>query len=209
MELSHIFVFALPSDVRILAGFGLVESFRRVHAGQGTNNVCFCFDNAYLELLFVDDEAVLGGLIDTGLLERSWWRKSRASPFGIAVRSFDGLPFATWDYRPAYLPKEMVISVDQGSDDVQQPFIFSAPGDRRPDQWTNELAGGRQSTNGRLEITSIDLYQPQPSAAALRGLERAGIVRVHPGTSSHKMVLGMTRSDGSIDALTLPHFHLD
>lgn len=209
MELSHIFVFASPSDAGVLAEFGLVESFRRVHGGQGTNNVCFCFDNAYLELLFVDDEKVLGGLIGTGLLERSRWRRSQASPFGIAVRSVDGLPFATWDYRPVYLPNEMVISVDQGSDDVQQPFIFSAPGDRRPDQWTNGLAGGRQSANGRLEIISIDLYQPQPPGAALRGLEGAGIVRVYPGAGSHRMVVGMTRRDGSVGALTLPHFHLD
>jgi hypothetical protein len=209
MELSHIFVFASPSDVGILAGFGLAESFRRVHPGQGTNNVSYCFDNSYLELLFVDDEGALGGLVRTGLLERSGWRQSRASPFGIAVRSVDDLPFATWDYRPVYLPKEVVISVDRGSDDIEQPFIFRTPGDRRPDQWTNGLAGGRQSTVGLLEIISIDLYQPQQSGAALRGLEGAGIVRVHPGASSHKMVVGLTRSDGSTGALTLPDFYLD
>jgi hypothetical protein len=209
MELSHILVFASPRDVGVLAEFGLVENFRRAHPGQGTNNVCFCFDNAYLELLFVDDERALGGLTRTGLLERSRWPRSRASPFGIALRSADDLPFATWDYRPAYLPKDMVVSVDQRSEDVEQPFIFRSPGDRRPDQWTNGLAGGRQTNNGYLEITPIDLYQPLPPGGALRDVERAGIVRVHRGAREHKMVVGITRSDASIGTLTLPELSLE
>ena len=46
-----------------LTDAGLRESFRRDHPGQGTTNVCCCFDNAYLELLWLHDPAAAAGAL--------------------------------------------------------------------------------------------------------------------------------------------------
>lgn len=135
MEISHIFVLARLGDAETLAHAGLVESYRRTHAGQGTSNVCYCFDNAFIELLFVDDEVALARDGPTGLSDRARLR-SAASPFGIAIRSETELPFPTWSYRPSYLPEGAEVLVDQGAQEIGQPFIFRPPNDQRPDQWT-------------------------------------------------------------------------
>ena len=46
MRIDHVFVF--PRDLaalrRRLESFGLEPSFRRQHPGQGTANICYCFD---------------------------------------------------------------------------------------------------------------------------------------------------------------------
>ncbi|MBK8213640.1 MAG: VOC family protein [Myxococcales bacterium] len=50
MELDHLFVFVDgPSEAEeALTLLGLDETYRRVHPGQGTANVCCAFDDAYL-----------------------------------------------------------------------------------------------------------------------------------------------------------------
>ncbi len=59
LSLCHVFVFVKPGapEATGLYAAGMVESYRRRHPGQGTANVCFCFDNAFLELLWVTSEA--------------------------------------------------------------------------------------------------------------------------------------------------------
>jgi hypothetical protein len=208
MDLCHVFMFGTHGDAEALTSLGLVENYRRQHPGQGTSNACFCFDNAYLELLFVDDQAALAALRRTRLSERSGWRTSEASPFGIAIRSSTALPFPTWEYRPAYLPDGMVIAVDRECDDINQPFVFAAPGSQRPDRWTTGLAGERQSQAGYLEITSIALFQPKPPRAALRTMEAAGLVLTHSGADSHRMVLSIARRDEAVLELALPALQL-
>ncbi|MEO1271293.1 MAG: hypothetical protein AAFX99_24640, partial [Myxococcota bacterium] len=67
---------------------GLVETYRRAHPGQGTANVCYALDNAFLELLWVVDldEALSPAIRRTGLALRSEWKRHGISPFGIAWR---------------------------------------------------------------------------------------------------------------------------
>ena len=61
VELDHVFVMVRPgapeAEAAALARAGLCESFRRDHPGQGTTNLCCCFDNAYLELLWLNNPA--------------------------------------------------------------------------------------------------------------------------------------------------------
>ena len=107
LELDHIFVHVQPAgpEAERLEALGLVESYRRTHPGQGTSNICYCFDNAFLELLWLIDEAeaLSPAIARTQLAERSHWRASGASPFGLALRRQSDetvLPFPTWGYRP-------------------------------------------------------------------------------------------------------------
>jgi hypothetical protein len=43
-------------EIDKMASFGLVETYRRTHPGQGAQNVCYRFDNLFLELMWVNDE---------------------------------------------------------------------------------------------------------------------------------------------------------
>ena len=55
--IDHILMFVEADGLEIdnLASLGLVQTYRRIHPGQGTQNVCYCFDNLFLELLWVND----------------------------------------------------------------------------------------------------------------------------------------------------------
>lgn len=213
MEIDHLFVFVGPGapEAAALREAGLVESFRRRHPGQGTANACYCFDDAYLELLWVEDpeEAAAPALARLGFEARARWRETGASPFGISVRGGGpGLPFPSWDYRPSYLPAGMAIPVAADGDDPVRPFVFRSPGNARPDAWTDGRAGARQRAAGLAEIASIRLELPPAVAPgpALRHLGEAGLVETAPG-AAHRMVLTLSRAGGGAPLrLSLPDF---
>lgn len=204
--LCHVFVFVTPGapEAGALEAAGLRESFRRAHPGQGTANACWCFDNAYLELLWVDDPAAVSGpaTARTRLAERAHWRETGASPFGIAVRG--AAPFAAWDYRPPYLPAGMSIPVALSSEDPRQPFLFRSPGDARPDAWTDGRAGDRQASAGLAEIVGVHLDLTAPPSDDLCVLEAAGLLTLSRAEEP-RMVLTLSRPDGGAPRrLSLP-----
>jgi len=72
-----------------MARLGFQESYRRKHNGQGTENISYCFDNLYIELLWVNDNKDLNSpdVRPLQFSERSQWQKTKASPFGIGIRA--------------------------------------------------------------------------------------------------------------------------
>lgn len=206
-NLCHVFVFVEDRAAALAAldACGLTESFRRRHDGQGTANVCACFDNAYLELLWAEDQSDLisVSVARTRLAERSRWRENGASPFGIGLRG--RIPFPTWDYRPPYLPDGMGIPVALGSEDPRQPFLFRSPAEARPDQWTDGLAGKRQSAAGLAEITGLHLDLPVGASPALRVLAERGVLTLKPAVKA-RLLLTISRADGGQRVLSLPDF---
>ncbi len=81
MQLDHIFHFVQDLEAAETLGrsLGLAETYRRNHVGQGTANICYCFENAFLELLLLTDrsEAEISGDREgrpcaAGILERAW-----------------------------------------------------------------------------------------------------------------------------------------
>ncbi len=205
IRLCHVFVLVEPGapEAAGLERAGLRESFRRTHPGQGTANVCYCFDNAYLELLWVVDGAELASpaVAPTRLAERAAWRRTGASPFGIALRTEPPeapLPFATWDYRAPFLPPGLALPVARSSADPRQPFLFRSLGRARPDQWTDGRAGGRQRGAGLAELSALHLTLPPglEPAAELRQLERAGLLTLGTGEDGPGMLLTLSRVGG-------------
>ncbi len=130
--LDHLFVFCDRDapEQKALAAHGMAVGVRRQHRGQGTANACIGFANAYLELLWLDDEA---GSRDPhvkplGLQERSRWRETGASPFGVCVRPTTAgaePPFVAWDYRPAWLPPGMSLPMACNSGVLGEPLLFA------------------------------------------------------------------------------------
>ncbi|TQV80668.1 VOC family protein [Denitrobaculum tricleocarpae] len=212
-ELCHVFMFVEPGapEAEALERLGLRESYRRDHPGQGTTNVCYCFDNAFLELLWVTDRAAIVSPVvaRTGLSERADWRENGANPFGIALRGAPAAPFPTWDYKPPYLPAGMSIPVACSSDDSAQPLLFMSPGNARPDQWQDGRAGNRQLTGGlseiaKLELTLADGVPLSDDLQALVNMEILELGKENAG-SEPRLVLTVTRSDGGPDRrLELP-----
>ena len=178
MEIDHIFVFVDPEGPQIAAleRIGLVETYRRHHPGQGTANVCYGFDNLYLELLWVTDARDVRSppIRRTGLYERSRWPVDGTCPFGIAWREMPGsAPFdlPTWDFKPPYLPAGMVIPVSVDSDDPRQPLLFRSPGTAAPVDWPADRRGDLQSRAGLGAVETVTLVMPT-SVAIGPGLRR-------------------------------------
>jgi hypothetical protein len=213
-EIDHVFVFtALDAveEIATLAQAGRVESNRRRHTGQGTSNVCYCFDNAYLELLWaVDaDELAAPSVARTGLAERSRWRETGASPFGIALRPAEpgDLPFETWDYEAPFLPAGLSLPVATASDDAAQPMVFQSPGTSRPDQWTNGRDGDRQNSADLAEIVGVHLTFPVDITphGAFVGLASDGHLSLDQGPTGPSLTLTISRGKGCQPRnLTLP-----
>lgn len=120
-ELDHIFfATAEPREVeQFLSRAGMVFEPPRAHPGQGTANVCAVFENAYFELLFLNEPSEIGSATvqPLGLNERIHWRDTGACPFGLCFRSAGSdesvttLPFKTWGYEAGYLPKGKTIPI--------------------------------------------------------------------------------------------------
>ncbi len=132
LELDHVFV-CVPNELEvtdILVEFGLNLSARRIHKGQGTANRCVYFNNAYLELLLHNDEKDLQSqsVQPVSLWERMHWRKTGASPFGVAFRfvkdTKQDIPLETWSYHAPFLPDGAIIPIVTPFNSIQEPLVF-------------------------------------------------------------------------------------
>lgn len=215
LALDHVFVFVTAEEAgpggaarSALEAIGLVPSYERRHHGQGTANVCWCFDDAYLELLFVVDpeERDRDAPARNGFARRSTWRDSGASPFGIAVRGGPP-PGDTWDYRIAAFPPGLSIPVSTDSDDPTVPFVFASPGNEPPIAWSDDRAGGRQTGAGlsTLVVEELGLPSREARVPVLDALAGAGAIeRLVMDVMEHTMVLRL----GGRLRLRLPDFTL-
>lgn len=188
LELDHLFVFVEPEDAapggrafEALKALGLEPSFTRRHVGQGTANLCYALDNAYLELLHVVDVEELNAsqLGLAAFADRAAWRKTGASPFGIASRG-GALPGESWTYRNPDFPPGVSIAVSVESDDAGMPFVFSSPGKAPPSEWSDGRAGRRQTATGftRLSIERLTLPKVPLAGGALDAFHHLGLVKV-------------------------------
>ncbi len=213
MELDHLFVFIAPDgpEPKRLESLGFEINARRNHPGQGTCNVCYVFDNAYLELLWLVNEAEARSpaVARTQLAERARWRENAASPLGIALRGFGPrapLPFETWDYHPPYRPGgRKVLPIAAFSDDLAQPLVFGSPGDLRPDQWPEERQSARQRALGLREIETVEIMLPDSvaPAEALQALADQGLLKLSSGPAQG-IILTLSHEDGAPRRLSLP-----
>jgi len=214
VELDHLILFTTaeaPEVVRLEA-LGLTPSYRRTHAGQGTANVCFCFENASLEVLWVTHEAetLSAPVARLQLAARARWRTAATNPFGIAWRPTTGGEQGPpcWPCTPPYLPAGAAIAVATASDDLHQPLLFSFPGAQPPRDWPAERRGALQAAGGfgRLEIQTLLLPDHVVASPALRQVAAALGARIASDPSgSYGLAVTLSRSDGaSLRTLRLP-----
>lgn len=191
LDLDHIFVFVESEapEAQALREFGLTEHIRRVHEGQGTSNVIFSFDNAFLELIWVHDVTEIRSptIAPTHLWERSQWKSNGASPFGIAVRLAEGEehpPFSCWGYQPPYIPEGHSIPIAANSEDFTEPLIFCSPRKRVTPQDIEDHP--KHQFQGR-RISGLKLQQPRrkSKSEALWQLTEDKLLRIETGDTFH------------------------
>ena len=181
LELDHVFICCANGapEADALIRLGLNEGSPNTHPGQGTANRRFFFDNAFLELLWVSDpaEARSEQTRRTKLFERWSGRTSGACPFGIVLRptgtGTDAAPFATWAYRPNYLPAGLAIEFAEGvpldePELVYLPFLRRAgPPAHEPTEHALPL---RKVCGATVGLPSAASLSPPSQAARSAGL---------------------------------------
>lgn len=220
LALDHIFICTSTGapEAEVLAAAGWSEGPRNDHPGQGTACRRFFFRNAYLELLWVRDEAEARSPRTAPM--RLWERwHGRADghrcPFGIGLRADDGhagdvgtgggahpgtAAFPTWPYRPRYLPPGAAIPVATNSETLHEPLLFVVPfarpslADGAVD--TGDVGLWRAHAAGIAMLTRVALAAPAAAPSApLAAVAAAGIVE-RVAAPEHALVLGFDGETG-------------
>ena len=168
-------------------------------ASQGTANRRFYLRDAMVELLWVHDEAEARSprTAPTTLFERSM---GEGCPFGIAWSAPEGTrpppPFATWAYRPSYLPEGVHIAVAELSQDAHQPFAFLMPGPHRP------LPSGTPHSD--RSVQHVGLTWPSLASPWVGVLEGRGRVLAQRGPAVLEVQVDGPALDVDLRALGVP-----
>jgi hypothetical protein len=201
LHLHHVFVCTSVGapEAKALLDAGLVEGSPNRHHGQGTANRRFFFESGFLELFWVHDEreAQLPLSAATKLWDRWAGRGNSASPFGLCFSSADGaganLPFATWAYRPGYLPDDRcILFADNLPLSEPEVFVLSWP---QP-----QSSPGTEPTThplGLREMRSVSVGLPDPPSIsdALREVRDAGLVKIHRSTTPELVIEFTSQGD--------------
>ena len=179
-ELDHVFICCSVGgpEADALRRAGLREGTPNTHAGQGTACRRFFFSNAYLELVWVADEAEARSpaVARTRLWERWSRRASGACPYALVLRPAAGTaaapPFPSWPYRPQYLPEGMAIDVALDTP-LEGPEFFYLGFQRGAGRATQQL------TQHELPcgvLTSVTVHGPAAGHSPIgAAVEEAGI----------------------------------
>jgi hypothetical protein len=186
IELDHLFVCTSPGapEAEKLIQFGLREGPPNQHRGQGTANRRFHFDNAMIELLWVNDarEAQSQCTRRTLLWERWSGRQDNACPFGICLRPVDsrdpGLPFPGWEYRPVYLSYPLFMWIGEAA--LEEPmwvYLDFMKRSHHKQRFIEHPAGIR-------EITSLSLTSPVPLRSPVaQSIVESGLLSTQTGST--------------------------
>jgi len=204
-EIDHIFVMtnAGAPDADDLVRLGLTEGAPNRHEGQGTANRRFFFDNAMLELLWVEnvDQARSRAVAPLRLADRWTGRSSSACPFGICLRPSDAEtrlpPFRSFEYRPAYFPEGLVIHVARGLS-LAEPLWFYIIRSRDLQASSQAQLPATRHRLGVRRITEVAVTLPStPSPASCAASSVCG-VKLRTG-SQHRLRIAF---DGGMSGRT-------
>lgn len=195
LEVDHLVVYVSEgtTSVSVLQEFGLHCSSRRVQRPeQGTASQIIFFENAYLELIWVEDEqAVEEYAARTGIdiLKRTRWQQSRASSFGVGLRYASGTAdqrkyWVEWMRSHTYinLAAENLAS-------LEEPLCFVIPDSIALTTWLDRsLEAHQQLISHPLGVRTltgvkITVNSDKELTNSVSLLDRNGIVAIKRGTS--------------------------
>lgn len=149
------------------AGFQISPDVNR-HEGQGTSSVTAEFQNAYIELMWLDAAVPVAAGMERGVekfRQRTQWRTSGWCPIGIGFHrtgdSKETLPFPTWSVTAAWLPAGSSIEMLTPRDDTHSPSLFIAPKALTDASEQAARASRYHQAEGAQRITSVRLLSPR------------------------------------------------
>jgi TolB protein len=199
VELDHVFIVVKPGalgEIAALRSAGVnVGSDTRRHEGQGTASVAAFFENAYLELIWVDSTVAVAPehkATARWFRDAAAWRTSGHSPFGLGLRrrpgDIDPLPVPVQREAAPWLGPDAAYEVLHQPSDSRAADFFVVPKRASVPTW---IAGVREREpellrhpGGGREITLVRLLglpKHQPAAFRILRPNRIEMARAaHP-----------------------------
>ena len=180
LELDHLYTVVSPGGVKEIAALqsaGLRVDSPQGHEGEGTTSVAAFFENAYIELMWLDSTVSVTpehAATVQQFREAASWRVSRHSPFGFGLRR---LPGETREFgfpikrepAPWIEPGAAYEILNQPADALAADF-FVVPGRAAVPNWIGRFRERSPELfdhpGGGHEITLVRVYGPmeqQPS----------------------------------------------
>ena len=190
LELDHVYIVVPPGAVEAVGTLRrigmMVDTGTTRHEGEGTASVAVFFENAYLELLWVDSSVVVDAahVVDAADFRRAAaWRETGASPFGIGLHLVSGdasiLEAAgRLDPIPGAEPPASYVLLRQPGESLA-PDVFVMPAARAVTVWLSRYRtrhperfmhrfGGRKIT--RVLVRGPPAQRPHAADLTLRGV---------------------------------------
>ncbi len=134
MEIDHIFIFSSRQgkETDDLVDFGFAEGSNRIHPGQGTANRKIYFENFFLEIVWVHNEAEVrsDNVSKTKLWERSNFLNNGYSRFGLGfvnTPDTDKLFENATRYQPEYFLPGIHFDILTNEQNPSLPWTFRLP----------------------------------------------------------------------------------
>jgi hypothetical protein len=150
LELDHAYLVVPPgaaAAIQALRQAGIhVDTETVRHDGEGTTSIAAFFENAYLELLWVDSSVTVDSAHQRDLTDfrrAASWRETGASPFGIGLHfqagspADLGIPFRL-DPIPDTQPPAAYVLLRQPAESLA-PDVFIMPDDRAVTTWLDRF----------------------------------------------------------------------
>jgi hypothetical protein len=189
VELDHVFIVVSPgaaAEITALQRAGLtVDAKITKHPEDGTASVAAFFENAYLELIWVDDSAsVTPEHAATAAWFRSAaaWRTSGHSPFGLGLRRVNGetgpLPVPVQRESAPWLGPDAAYEVLRQPAETRVSDFFVVPARAAVTSWIHRMRRDAPALlkhpGGGREITRVVQYGPvEQEPAAFQRLRPA------------------------------------
>ena len=174
------------------AGFLFAPTVNR-HEGQGTASISIEFENAFLELIWPDDEVTAtggGAIAQQRFVSRMNWRTTGDSPLGVGLRRTSAtptsFPFPTWKVTAAWMGPDgaMEILSPRGSKTVTF-FVYGYPVDEAANLASIRSGKGAHflHPNGARRLTALRITAPGREALppAARFIEESKAVSLRVG----------------------------
>ncbi|HWC77552.1 MAG TPA: VOC family protein, partial [Blastocatellia bacterium] len=137
LELDHVFIWVTKGapEAKALedAGLQMLGEISK-HTGQGTASRLFVFENAYLELIWIDDDQAASrnaARTAVDMVVRANWKQTKASPFGVGLHRIAGvtnpIPFQVIEYWSDWMKANTSIQFARVVTNDKEPMYFVLP----------------------------------------------------------------------------------
>lgn len=186
LELDHAYVLVRPgaaAAINALRRVGIVIDTQAVrHEGEGTTSIAAFFENAYLELMWLDPSVTVDSAHELDVAEfrrATAWRETGASPFGVGLHFLAGnvsdlsMPYRL-DRVPESNPAAYYVILRQPAESLVAD-VFIMPHDGAVTSWIERFRSRQRDRfahpAGFHRISRVVVHGTHAMPSALAGLD--------------------------------------